>query len=853
MPTEEKFIALVFTDVVNSTELTLKHGRVYLEAQQKYRRIVRETLTEWHGTEIKTLGDGFFLTFAQAIEAAHWAKDTQIRLSQQNWESGPVVQVRIGLHLGSPLRIVHPDGREDYDGDSVNFAARIMDVAHGGQIFASHTFQQQVSPTIAHPFEFRDGGRRDLKGLGETRIWQLHHPDLPALSAPEEKRSGEIPPSNLPFPPHAHFCGREEALLELRNCLHSSSFPVVALVGMGGLGKTQMAVEYGHAYLMNYPGGVYWLDARNNERLLEDYAILGLRFFGLNRSQGREQIAEQVRDGLMHLKKPALVIYDNVTEMTDMELLPPSGRLHLLLTTQRQILPANVLIIEPPRLSDENALQLLQVFRHVVTEKEKAAALGIARTVGNLPLALALASHHIRALGCSFSEYLRRLNEAPYTTLQKGRDHFKTATRHEGSIYDTIDLSVRGENLSNPKGQCLDENALKTLTSAACFAPNSIPTHLLFKITGIRDYDDFEGALLKLWERSLLLPECDERTETRQSVHELIRIYARTNLLPSRRRTLLPRAVRVLTDHLRAANRTLEWESLHNDLDHCDAVAATARGKIPTVGLEELLLEIGIYQADHRNCAVALGYYAEGLALARQRQGEDNLLTAKFLRLMGESQEQEGQRKEALRSVRKARRIARKVLAKDALEMADYCNSLGFVLKMQGQLGRALPFYHHALALHQAQPEGKQSEVAVLLNNLGTLLEDRNELESALDHFQRGLDYEQRANKETVYIAVLLNNTGRVLSKMDRCQEAISLHERARGISEEMHGARHPNTAACFFYLAEAQHGLGQYEAARDNYHRARKIYEHTFGISHLTSKRVRERLTSLEANLHQN
>ncbi len=825
-PLEADWIALAFTDVVSSTELTLRYREAYGQAQQTYRRLVREGLLRWGGTEIKTLGDGFFVTFDDPVNAAHWAKETQIELIAYKWPLEIAFQIRIGLHYGCPVPVVHPDGRTDFDGDAVILASRLMDEAGGGQIFVSRAFHQRTRQELNPPFELRGLGQRNLKGLGETDLWNLAHADLPVLFAPHEPSPSEIPPSNLPFPPNAHFFGREEVLFRLREQLLSPGGQTVALVGMGGLGKTQLAIEYAHANLLRYPGGVFWLDARSDERLIEGYLGIGGRFFGSEAGEGREHRAEQIRDALIRIKKPVLLIFDNVTEATDLDLLPPSGRLHLLLTTQRQILPANVLILEPPRLGEEAAFRLLQVFRQASSEREQEAALQIVRAVGCLPLALALASHHIRALGCSFTDYCRRLTENPYGTLQKGREHFQTATRHTGSIYDTIDLSVRGGSSEGAGSKGLDENALKTLTAASCFAPNSIPASLLFQVCGIRDEEAFEAALLRLWERSLLTREPEEDSEGRQSIHELIREYARANLLPARRKGLLPRAVKVVTSYLQDANRTMEWANLRNDLDHCLAVAAAAQGKPAIPGLEYLLLEIGVYFVNRRDYAEALKHFSEGLARVSNASRSRSLLRAEFLRRIGEVQ-QEGQLasedcEKALANVHRAWKIACALLKKENAEMAEFSSSLGFVLKKQGKLKRALPFYHHALSL--CREKGSALEKAVLLNNLGVLLEELEDFPASLNYFEQALELEEKEHREkNLHCAILLNNIGRVLGKLRRSEEALSLHERAREIAETVQGARHPDTAACFYYLAEAQRELGRRDEALANYRRARK------------------------------
>ena len=833
-------IVLAFTDMVDSVELTVKYPHDFLQAQDAHRRLIRDELAKWRGTEVKTTGDGFFLTFPAPLDAAHWAKETQRQMLQRPWPSKVPLETRIGLHWGAPIQTVHPNGRVDYDGEPVNHTERVMKAARGGQIFVSQAFLERAQGQIPAPFVFHALGKRHLKGYGLKPLWQMLHSDLP-LDSPVPESS-----VNLPFPPNSHFYGREEFLAELQTRLFAAKSATVALTGMGGLGKTQIALEYAHAHLSDYPGGAYWLDARSEERLLADYAAIGRRLVGGSEALGAEEAAEQTREALQRLKEPTLVIFDNVTEQTNLQWLPSSGPLHLLLTTQRQILPANVFLMEPPRLSEAASLKLLQVFRSPTDEKDRDAAREIVRVVGRLPLALALASHHIRALGCTFSEYLQRLTGAPFLTMQTGRAYFQTATGHVGSIYDTIALAVRDEDCSEATHHSANEDALKILAAAACFASGSIPNDLLFQTSGIRNQEKFDRARMSLWGRSLLTREQNPGAEGRQFVHELVREYARLELLPSRRRALLPRAVRALTERLHRANLALEWGAVRNDMAHCYAVAAAAQMKTPPPELPELLLEIGVFLAEHRDCKTALKYYADGLH--RLRPGAGRLARAKFLRLMGEA-EQEEDEKAALRGIREAFRLARRELPKDAPEMADYCNSMGFVLKMQGRLKRALPFYLRALQLHQAKPEVQQSDVAALFNNIGNLLEAQGNLSGAGEQFQCALAAAEKAGSaENILIVYCLNNAGRVSSKMGCWNEALERHERARKISEAAQGARHPNTAACWFYIAEAQRGLGRRRDALANYRRAKRIYEEKLGPQNIPAQRTSARLASLEA-----
>ncbi len=873
---QNKEIVLVFTDIVDSVIWTVKDPEVFIEAQDKHRDIVREGLAKWRGEEKKLTGDGFFLVFSDPLDAVHWAKETQALLLDFPWPSRLPIKIRIGLHTGSPRIKAQPTGYIEYDGEPMNLTQRVMSAAEGGQIFASEAFFQRTQSLLPGPFALDALGLRVLKGFGLKSVWRLRHPDLPDAAGPLPDPT--IPLNNLPFRPSAHFYGRADTLKAVRERLLSLEGRPLAVVGMGGSGKTQIALEYAHQHLnqADYPGGVFWLDARSDERLVADYAGIARRFFGRSEKDGAEQTAEWMRDALNRMEQTALVVFDNVTEKTSMQWLPASGRLHLLLTKQRQILPDNFSTLKPPPLSEDAALQLLQIFRLAQNGSEMAAAREIVRIFGGLPLALALAAHHIHALNCSFEKYLARLRDSKgpeggndpeggkgpgggkgpknglYDTLQKGRAHFIAATGHDGSVYGTIALAVHGEKKRSIKDADADD--LKILAGAACFAPGSIPTDLLFQTSGVRDYDTFESAIISLWDRSLLLRESDESAEDLQSAHELVREYARIELLPACRRPLLVRAVRALTERLRAANLAMEWTAVRSDIAHCYAVAATPE-KTPLPGIESLLLEIGVYLAEHRDCKAALEYYERGVARIKpsstrreSQRDADLLLRAKFLRLMGEALEQEGERNAALRRVREAWRTAQRILPKDALEMADFCNSLGYVLKKRGNLGRALPFYLRALKIHQAQSRLRHNDIATQQNNIGALLEDKGDLEASRHYFQQALESARRAGGgKNILMASCLNNAGRILSKMDCWQEALELHTQARAIYEAAQGARHINVGASLFYVAEAQRGMGRRKEALANYNRAKRIFGEKYDSDHPVIKRIDEGIASLK------
>ena len=132
----------LFTDIEGSTAKWERHGVEFHPALRAHDRIVREALTTWNGYEVKTVGDAFVVAFATPDAAIAFALDAQARLAAHDW--GPVgpVRVRMGAHLGRPLEARDPvTGRKDWFGPVVNRAARVAEMAHGGQVVGTDEVQ----------------------------------------------------------------------------------------------------------------------------------------------------------------------------------------------------------------------------------------------------------------------------------------------------------------------------------------------------------------------------------------------------------------------------------------------------------------------------------------------------------------------------------------------------------------------------------------------------------------------------------------------------------------------------------------------------------------------------------------
>jgi class 3 adenylate cyclase/DNA-binding CsgD family transcriptional regulator len=239
--TPEGLVALLFTDLVGSTELPDRLGD---DAGEELRRthfsLLREAVTTSGGEEVKNLEDGLMVAFPSAVQAAACAVAMQRNVAEHNRSgAAPVLRVRIGLHAGEPFR---EEG--DFFGTAVAVAKRLCDQAKGGQILASELVARLVGSRGG--FRLRPADRLSVKGLANP---------LPAVAIDWEPQAtapaGEAWTTALrprrartPRGPRLVGRGRELEVLEAELAqVVEGEFRCVLLLGDPGLGKTRLAEE----------------------------------------------------------------------------------------------------------------------------------------------------------------------------------------------------------------------------------------------------------------------------------------------------------------------------------------------------------------------------------------------------------------------------------------------------------------------------------------------------------------------------------------------------------------------------------------------------------------------------------
>lgn len=232
-------------------------------------------------------------------------------------------------------------------------------------------------------------------------------------------RKGEISFWRIPYRQNVFFTGREEVLTQVHNALFSQSDiitnPPLAVSGTGGIGKTQIALEYAYRYSYEYHT-IAWVQVRSREELSNDFSAL---FTLLNLSGEQEyeqpQMIQAVKDWLTAMTR-WLLVFDNTDDLEMLKaFLPYPAHGHVLLTTRMHVIETGVQAIEiEPMTPEEGAGFLLRRAKLLALDRplsnasgdEIATAKSIVEAVGGLPFALDQAGAYIEETGCSLLTYL---------------------------------------------------------------------------------------------------------------------------------------------------------------------------------------------------------------------------------------------------------------------------------------------------------------------------------------------------------------------------------------------------------------------------------------------------------------
>jgi predicted ATPase len=438
-------VTFLFTDIEGSTRLWQLDEVAMREALARHDALLRTTISDNGGRVFATGGDGLAAAFSGADAALKAAEQSQKLIGAEEWETAEPIRVRMGLHSGEAEE---RDG--DFLGPAVNRAARVMSVGHGGQVLVS-----AATAAVAGAHGLVDLGEHELAGLAAPeRIFQLGSERFPPL------RSVGAVPSNLP-PERSAFVGRERELGVVAGLLRSSR--MVTLNGVGGVGKTRLAVHTAATVLGEFPDGVWLVELAP----LIDATLVAstvANAIGTPPSRGVEP-REMVCRFLAH--KRALLVLDNCEHVIDVaagfvdELLGAAPRTQVLATSREPLDVAGESVWRVPSLAVEttsgelgDAVALFlqragQVHGGIALDDDnRETVVQLCRRLDGIPLAIELAA--ARAGTMSVQHIADHLDERFRLLTRGGR----TAVARQQTLQGAFDWSY--ELLTPPERELFD-------------------------------------------------------------------------------------------------------------------------------------------------------------------------------------------------------------------------------------------------------------------------------------------------------------------------------------------------------------------------------------------------------------
>ena len=785
--------------------------------------------------------------------------------------------------------------------------------------------ERRLSETVDDLLAWADenGRRADLIALLRAARPAVDWPDdyavplgpaeRPFIPAPPPDPAGPVPmPGPLPpgsrllLPPNPLFTGREAELQvlaasllpvtsderrvtndELRVTRHST--PVTLLSGIGGVGKTQLAVEFAHRY-GRFFHGVYWVSMANPAGVGGEIAACGLAM-GLSASFSALPLPDQIAWVRRVWAGPEarLIVFDNCEDPALLaEWRPPAGGARLLVTSRAGEWPAEagVTVRRVSSLSRAQSLALLRAYLESVGREETDAALGrVAAEVGDLPLALGLAGHFLaRYRETSLDGYLAEL-AAAIDLVPVGRNAV-SATGHELSVWRTFTVSLERLRDDDP----IDRLARALLARAACFAPGEPLPEWLLRAAAV-DADgnplaparDLTDALYVLVEVGLL----ERLEESAVRLHRLVATFTTRTLageLAAVRRavetaTILaasaqnqsgdPRRVRSWISHVRYVTDTafartdrasaLLCDSLGTHLWSAGDPAGAERYLRRTLTIDEqvfgpdsvetanTLNSLGGLLQERGQLTQAKGYLERAYALRLRRHGMEHADTAQSINNLGLLLHRQGRLSEARFYYMRALAVRARILPDDDPALADSQNNLGSLLTDMGKLSEAKLLLTQALAARERAYGTEHRATAQSLNNLGFLYKLEGDYAAAESCYRRALEVWQRIlGEEHPDVALARNNLGSLLFTIGDLDGAQAQFQKALAVRQRVLGRGHPETAMSLYQIGYLKQAQGDTTEARRLYKSALAILEDTLEPGHPNSLIVRASLETV-------
>jgi tetratricopeptide (TPR) repeat protein len=625
------------------------------------------------------------------------------------------------------------------------------------------------------------------------------------------------------------FVGRDQLLEQLHNQLQTKDrIAITAIAGMGGIGKTELALQYGidRQRQSQYPAGLCWLKARDRE-IATDIVTFAQVHLGLSLPEQLE-IDEQVRFCWQRWPAgEALIILDDVTDYQAIApYLPPADTRFKLLITTRLDLGSTVQKVDIEELDEDSAIDLLEsLVKDGRIQAQLANAQALCKWVGYLPLALELLGRFLaRKPDWSIAKLLKALEEKRLAA--RALVDTENGMTGQLGIAAALELSWQELNAAEQELACV----------LGMFAIAPIPWSLVERCQPEVEPDDLEDTRDDgLMARSLLKRVGDSSYQLHQIVHEYFRIKLGERV--DRCQAIKVTFWQVMVEIAQSIDDSPTIDLIEQVRESIAHLEEGVRSWLDNIADEDLIwpfLGIGRFYQGQGNYSFAEPWDRDCLEVTQQRLGEEHPSVATSMNNLAGLYSSQGKYEEAEPLYLSALEMRRRVLGEEQPHVALSMNNLAGLYSSQGKYEEAEPLYLSALEMRRRMLGEEHPDVAMSMNNLAVLYSSQGKYEEAEPLYLSALKmYKRLLGKEHPYVAMSMSNLAELYRSQGKYKGAEPLSLCALEMYKRLLGEEHPHVALSMNNLAELYCSQGKYEEAEPLYLSALKMYKRLLGEEH--------------------
>ncbi|KAH0538196.1 hypothetical protein FGG08_005212 [Glutinoglossum americanum] len=679
----------------------------------------------------------------------------------------------------------------------------------------------------------------------------------------------EIPSLQVP-----QFVERVELLEEIETSFarvtRNTCPKIVVLLGMGGQGKTQLALEYCRvARTSERFQAIFWIDASSPNTVSHGFEIIAAKISSDGRAfDDIESKVTFVKETLRKWQSSWLIVFDNYDqpgEFGNVATYFPQGETGSILLTSRHAASERLgVTIRITGMAEDEGLELL--LRQSKLERNNGNAIEgrkIIQKLGYLPLAIDQAGAYISARKLPLRLFEKHYNERKETVLRHTPLLWEYRRRLGGdkdeailSVFTTWELSFqqigKNENERTMIGHFLTLSAFLDASNIgedlfkSHLASTNDPTQWMKNFTsrGVWDQYKYQDTVAELLSLSLLQGVDIGSSESRFSLHPLVTdwLKLRTDLEGRQKYTI--EAMVILTNYVDMRDQDLlPLQIKMYMISHVDACLQNDKEYLPEldesdfVSLRGSAFTFASLYRDHCRYQAAEAMYQRALTGYERALGPEHTSTLDTVHNLGSLYADQGKLTEAEAMYQRALTGYEKALGPEHTSTLDTVHNLGSLYADQGKLTEAEAMYQRALTGNEKALGPEHTSTLDTVNNLGSLYAAQGKLTEAEAMYQRALTgCEKALGPEHTSTLDTVNNLGILYADQGKLTEAEAMYQRALTGCEKALGPEHTSTLDTVNNLGILYADQGKLTEAEAMYQRALTGCEKALGPEHTST-----------------